>query len=165
MFSLIWCHIWCFFPSRLFEWLVTFINNSICADKSTWCNFIGKCFISSDSTENKRSVFSSNGSDSPVVCDLSRSLRCVRLRVFPEQQLGAAVHQLRQRETPAALCGSLPPSSAGRLLLVFPFPLWDVSRDLIGSCCQGEDILRVSFRIQLFKQQQHVLTCCIYCFS
>ncbi|KAG8008254.1 Unconventional myosin-XIX [Nibea albiflora] len=26
----------------LFEWLVTFINNSICADKSMWCNFIGK---------------------------------------------------------------------------------------------------------------------------
>ncbi|TKS83607.1 Unconventional myosin-XIX [Collichthys lucidus] len=25
----------------LFEWLVTFINNSICADKSMWCNFIG----------------------------------------------------------------------------------------------------------------------------
>lgn len=32
------CH---FFPPRLFEWLVTFINNSIRADKSTWCNFIG----------------------------------------------------------------------------------------------------------------------------
>lgn len=28
--------------NRLFEWLVTFINNSICADKSMWCNFIGK---------------------------------------------------------------------------------------------------------------------------
>ncbi|XP_051903351.1 unconventional myosin-XIX [Hippocampus zosterae] len=27
--------------AKLFEWLVTFINNSICADKSTWCNFIG----------------------------------------------------------------------------------------------------------------------------
>ncbi|XP_061817912.2 unconventional myosin-XIX isoform X2 [Nerophis lumbriciformis] len=27
--------------AQLFEWLVTFINNSICADKSTWCNFIG----------------------------------------------------------------------------------------------------------------------------
>ncbi|XP_054481344.1 unconventional myosin-XIX [Anoplopoma fimbria] len=27
--------------ARLFDWLVTFINNSICADKSTWCNFIG----------------------------------------------------------------------------------------------------------------------------
>nr|XP_054586892.1 unconventional myosin-XIX [Nothobranchius furzeri]XP_054586893.1 unconventional myosin-XIX [Nothobranchius furzeri] len=27
--------------ARLFEWLVTFINNSICADKSSWCNFIG----------------------------------------------------------------------------------------------------------------------------
>nr|XP_019941478.1 PREDICTED: unconventional myosin-XIX [Paralichthys olivaceus] len=27
--------------AHLFEWLVTFINNSICADKSTWCNFIG----------------------------------------------------------------------------------------------------------------------------
>ncbi|KAM9348742.1 unconventional myosin-XIX [Symphorus nematophorus] len=26
---------------QLFEWLVTFINNSICADKSTWSNFIG----------------------------------------------------------------------------------------------------------------------------
>uniref|UniRef100_H3CT18 Myosin XIX n=1 Tax=Tetraodon nigroviridis TaxID=99883 RepID=H3CT18_TETNG len=26
---------------RLFEWLVTFINNSICADKSAWINFIG----------------------------------------------------------------------------------------------------------------------------
>ncbi|XP_072230390.1 unconventional myosin-XIX [Leuresthes tenuis] len=27
--------------AQLFEWLVAFINNSICADKSTWCNFIG----------------------------------------------------------------------------------------------------------------------------
>ncbi|XP_040005919.1 unconventional myosin-XIX [Xiphias gladius] len=27
--------------AQIFEWLVTFINNSICADKSTWCNFIG----------------------------------------------------------------------------------------------------------------------------
>ncbi|KAM9847121.1 unconventional myosin-XIX isoform 2-T2 [Aulostomus maculatus] len=27
--------------AQLFEWLVTFINNSICADQSTWCNFIG----------------------------------------------------------------------------------------------------------------------------
>ncbi|XP_070838558.1 unconventional myosin-XIX [Chaetodon trifascialis] len=27
--------------AQLFEWLVTFINNSICANKSTWCNFIG----------------------------------------------------------------------------------------------------------------------------
>ncbi|XP_071386013.1 unconventional myosin-XIX [Centroberyx affinis] len=27
--------------AQLFEWLVTFINNSICADNSTWCNFIG----------------------------------------------------------------------------------------------------------------------------
>ncbi|XP_024117452.1 unconventional myosin-XIX [Oryzias melastigma] len=27
--------------SQLFEWLVTFINNSICADKSTWSSFIG----------------------------------------------------------------------------------------------------------------------------
>ncbi|XP_017268019.1 unconventional myosin-XIX isoform X2 [Kryptolebias marmoratus] len=27
--------------AQLFEWLVTFINNSVCADKSTWCNFIG----------------------------------------------------------------------------------------------------------------------------
>ncbi|XP_061658714.1 unconventional myosin-XIX isoform X2 [Syngnathoides biaculeatus] len=27
--------------AELFEWLVTFINSSICADKSTWCNFIG----------------------------------------------------------------------------------------------------------------------------
>ncbi|XP_029304565.1 unconventional myosin-XIX isoform X2 [Cottoperca gobio] len=27
--------------AQLFEWLVTFINNSICADKSIWCNFIG----------------------------------------------------------------------------------------------------------------------------
>uniref|UniRef100_A0AAQ5Z5E7 Myosin motor domain-containing protein n=1 Tax=Amphiprion ocellaris TaxID=80972 RepID=A0AAQ5Z5E7_AMPOC len=27
--------------AQLFEWIVTFINNSICADKSTWCNFIG----------------------------------------------------------------------------------------------------------------------------
>ncbi|XP_049896083.1 unconventional myosin-XIX [Epinephelus moara] len=27
--------------AQLFEWLVTFINNSICADKSMWCNFIG----------------------------------------------------------------------------------------------------------------------------
>lgn len=27
--------------AQLFEWLVTFINNSICADKSTWTNFIG----------------------------------------------------------------------------------------------------------------------------
>ncbi|KAM4545775.1 unconventional myosin-XIX [Odontesthes bonariensis] len=27
--------------AQLFEWLVTFINNSIRADKSTWCNFIG----------------------------------------------------------------------------------------------------------------------------
>ncbi|XP_069003028.1 unconventional myosin-XIX [Embiotoca jacksoni] len=27
--------------AQLFEWLVTFINNSICADSSMWCNFIG----------------------------------------------------------------------------------------------------------------------------
>ncbi|KAF7665621.1 hypothetical protein LDENG_00136510 [Lucifuga dentata] len=27
--------------AQLFEWLVTFINNSICADNSAWCNFIG----------------------------------------------------------------------------------------------------------------------------
>ncbi|KAK5859088.1 hypothetical protein PBY51_003179 [Eleginops maclovinus] len=27
--------------AQLFEWLVTFINNSIRADKATWCNFIG----------------------------------------------------------------------------------------------------------------------------
>uniref|UniRef100_A0A8C7MY58 Myosin XIX n=1 Tax=Oncorhynchus kisutch TaxID=8019 RepID=A0A8C7MY58_ONCKI len=27
--------------AQLFEWLVTFINDSICADHSTWCNFIG----------------------------------------------------------------------------------------------------------------------------
>ncbi|KAM9728570.1 unconventional myosin-XIX isoform 1-T1 [Menidia menidia] len=27
--------------AQLFEWVVTFINNSICAEKSTWCNFIG----------------------------------------------------------------------------------------------------------------------------
>uniref|UniRef100_A0A665TIL2 Myosin motor domain-containing protein n=1 Tax=Echeneis naucrates TaxID=173247 RepID=A0A665TIL2_ECHNA len=27
--------------AQLFEWLVAFINNSICADKSMWCNFIG----------------------------------------------------------------------------------------------------------------------------
>ncbi|XP_054610283.1 unconventional myosin-XIX isoform X2 [Dunckerocampus dactyliophorus] len=27
--------------ARLFEWLLTFINNSICADQSVWCNFIG----------------------------------------------------------------------------------------------------------------------------
>nr|XP_046266684.1 unconventional myosin-XIX isoform X2 [Scatophagus argus] len=27
--------------AQLFEWLVTFINNSICAAKPTWCNFIG----------------------------------------------------------------------------------------------------------------------------
>lgn len=33
-----------FFSNRLFEWLVTFINNSICADKSTWANFIGEHF-------------------------------------------------------------------------------------------------------------------------
>uniref|UniRef100_A0A8D2ZDL3 Myosin XIX n=1 Tax=Scophthalmus maximus TaxID=52904 RepID=A0A8D2ZDL3_SCOMX len=27
--------------AHLFEWLVTFINNSICSDQSTWSNFIG----------------------------------------------------------------------------------------------------------------------------
>ncbi|KAK0136465.1 Unconventional myosin-XIX [Merluccius polli] len=27
--------------AHLFEWLTIFINNSICADNSTWCNFIG----------------------------------------------------------------------------------------------------------------------------
>lgn len=27
--------------AQLFEWMVTFINNSICAGKSMWCNFIG----------------------------------------------------------------------------------------------------------------------------
>ncbi|KAJ3588797.1 hypothetical protein NHX12_009651 [Muraenolepis orangiensis] len=27
--------------AHLFEWLTMFINNSICADNSTWCNFIG----------------------------------------------------------------------------------------------------------------------------
>ncbi|XP_056140554.1 unconventional myosin-XIX [Lampris incognitus] len=38
--------------SQLFEWLVTFINNSVCADNSTWINFIGlldvygfECFL------------------------------------------------------------------------------------------------------------------------
>lgn len=30
-----------FFSDRLFEWLVAFINNSMCADNSKWCNFIG----------------------------------------------------------------------------------------------------------------------------
>lgn len=35
------------FYGRLFEWLVTFINNSICADKSTWTNFIGEHFSAS----------------------------------------------------------------------------------------------------------------------
>lgn len=29
-------------PDRLFEWLVAFINNSICADTSAWTNFIGR---------------------------------------------------------------------------------------------------------------------------
>lgn len=41
------------FPTRLFEWLVTFINNSVCADKSTWCNFIGKSITFSDSAEHE----------------------------------------------------------------------------------------------------------------
>ncbi|KAL0994796.1 hypothetical protein UPYG_G00127270 [Umbra pygmaea] len=27
--------------AQLFEWLVKFINESMCAEKSTWCNFIG----------------------------------------------------------------------------------------------------------------------------
>ncbi|KAI1902891.1 hypothetical protein AGOR_G00020980 [Albula goreensis] len=27
--------------AQVFDWLVTFINRSICADKSSWCNFIG----------------------------------------------------------------------------------------------------------------------------
>ncbi|KAG9339766.1 hypothetical protein JZ751_022432 [Albula glossodonta] len=27
--------------AEVFDWLVTFINRSICADKSSWCNFIG----------------------------------------------------------------------------------------------------------------------------
>ncbi|XP_076024669.1 unconventional myosin-XIX [Genypterus blacodes] len=27
--------------ARLFDWLVSFINNSICANNSAWCNFIG----------------------------------------------------------------------------------------------------------------------------
>ncbi|KTG42478.1 hypothetical protein cypCar_00034224, partial [Cyprinus carpio] len=27
--------------AQLFDWLVTFINNSMCADSSMWCNFIG----------------------------------------------------------------------------------------------------------------------------
>ncbi|KAI4878119.1 hypothetical protein NFI96_025561, partial [Prochilodus magdalenae] len=38
--------------AQLFEWLVTFINNSMCADSSKWCNFIGlldvygfECFL------------------------------------------------------------------------------------------------------------------------
>ncbi|XP_026102144.1 unconventional myosin-XIX-like [Carassius auratus] len=38
--------------ARLFEWLVRFINNSMCADSSMWCNFIGlldvygfECFL------------------------------------------------------------------------------------------------------------------------
>ncbi|XP_066515764.1 unconventional myosin-XIX [Hoplias malabaricus] len=37
---------------QLFEWLVTYINNSMCADNSKWCNFIGlldvygfECFL------------------------------------------------------------------------------------------------------------------------
>uniref|UniRef100_A0A672R005 Unconventional myosin-XIX-like n=1 Tax=Sinocyclocheilus grahami TaxID=75366 RepID=A0A672R005_SINGR len=38
--------------AQLFDWLVTFINNSMCADSSMWCNFIGlldvygfECFL------------------------------------------------------------------------------------------------------------------------
>ncbi|XP_052454502.1 unconventional myosin-XIX [Carassius gibelio] len=38
--------------ARLFDWLVRFINNSMCADSSMWCNFIGlldvygfECFL------------------------------------------------------------------------------------------------------------------------
>ncbi|XP_030648424.1 unconventional myosin-XIX [Chanos chanos] len=38
--------------SQLFDWLVSFINNSMCADNSKWCNFIGlldvygfECFL------------------------------------------------------------------------------------------------------------------------
>uniref|UniRef100_A0AAR2KPY6 Myosin motor domain-containing protein n=1 Tax=Pygocentrus nattereri TaxID=42514 RepID=A0AAR2KPY6_PYGNA len=38
--------------AQLFEWLVTFINNSMCSDNSKWCNFIGlldvygfECFL------------------------------------------------------------------------------------------------------------------------
>ncbi|XP_016136146.1 unconventional myosin-XIX-like [Sinocyclocheilus grahami] len=38
--------------AQLFDWLVTFINNSMCADNPTWCNFIGlldvygfECFL------------------------------------------------------------------------------------------------------------------------
>uniref|UniRef100_A0A671L9X9 Unconventional myosin-XIX-like n=1 Tax=Sinocyclocheilus anshuiensis TaxID=1608454 RepID=A0A671L9X9_9TELE len=38
--------------AQLFDWLVTFINNSMCADRSMWCNFIGlldvygfECFL------------------------------------------------------------------------------------------------------------------------
>ncbi|XP_052412991.1 unconventional myosin-XIX isoform X1 [Carassius gibelio] len=38
--------------AQLFDWLVTFINNSMCADNSMWCNFIGlldvygfECFL------------------------------------------------------------------------------------------------------------------------
>lgn len=29
-------------PYRLFEWLVTLINNRVCADESAWTNFIGE---------------------------------------------------------------------------------------------------------------------------
>lgn len=41
-FCIYWSPLSPFSPHRLFEWLVTFINNSICADKSAWINFIGK---------------------------------------------------------------------------------------------------------------------------
>ncbi len=69
---------------------------------SVW-NYLAHCFLEA------HSVLS-------VLSAICRSSRCVRLWVFPHQQPGAAVHQLRQWETAAALCGSLPPSSAGSLI-------------------------------------------------
>lgn len=44
---------------------------------------------------------------------ISRCPRCLRVWMFPDQQPGAAVHQLCQWKAPAALCGPLSPISAG----------------------------------------------------
>lgn len=49
---------------RLFDWLVGFINSSMCADDSKWCNFIGTQPLPPPST-------------SPPLCDVTCSGPCV----------------------------------------------------------------------------------------
>lgn len=75
------------FPNRLFEWLVTFINNSICADETTWCNFIGKSLIISYITINTSGgtsflhVLPVSPHHAPPLCLLQEFWMCTALSV------------------------------------------------------------------------------------